>query len=185
MDCTVALWSGRQQPRVPGHALGIVGYDGDMTAKAPSIPEGRRPRGMRQAGYAATIVIDAIFLFVANNILSWDVLPWLTEEFSDVLPIMNASLLASLVVNAVYLMFDPPVFRSVCELALLALTIAVGVTMLRVFPFDFAAYTFDWEIVTRWIIGITLVAMCIGFVASSVKLAVDVAGRVGQTHIHA
>jgi hypothetical protein len=185
MDCTVALWGGRQQLGVPGHALGIVGYDGDMTAKAPSIPEGRRPRGKRHAGYAATIVIDGIILFVVNNLVAWDVVPWLTDDFNDVLPIMNASLLASIVVNAVYLLYDAPLWRAGCELALLALSIAVGVRLYQIFPLDFSEYSFDWALLTRWILVLAIVGMCIGFVAGSVKLAVDVAGRVGQTHIPA
>ena len=145
----------------------------------------RRPRGMRQAGYAVAIAVNGIILFVVNNVLAWDVAPWLTDDFNDVLPILNTSLLASIIVNAVYLVFDPPLWRSVCELALLALSIAVGITMFRVFPFDFAAYSFDWELLTRMVMGFAIFGMCIGFIASAVKLIVDLAGGIGHTHVDA
>jgi hypothetical protein len=140
---------------------------------------------MRQAGYAVAIVVNGIILFVVNNVLAWDVAPWLTDDFNDVLPILNTSLLASVLVNAVYLVFDPPLWRSVCELALLALSIAVGITTYRVFPFDFAAYSFDWELLARWVISLAIFGMCVGFVASAVKLIVDLSGGVGATHVDA
>jgi hypothetical protein len=140
---------------------------------------------MRQAGYAVAIAVNGIILFVVNNVLAWDVAPWLTDDFNDVLPILNTSLLASIVVNAVYLVFDPPLWRSVCELALLALSIAVGITTYRVFPFDFTAYSFDWELLARWVIGLAIFGMCVGFVASAVKLIVDLTGGVGATHVDA
>jgi hypothetical protein len=156
-----------------------------MTAEAPSASRSRRPRGTRQAGYAVAIAVNGIILFVVNNVLAWDVVPWLTDDFTDVLPVLNVSLLASIAANAVYLVFDPPLWRSVSELALLALSIAVAVTTYRVFPFDFASYSFDWELLARWVIGLAIFGMCVGFVAGAVKLLVDLAGGIGHTHMDA
>ena len=50
------------------------------------------PVGVRRLGYFIGIAISAGILFVVNNLLAWDIVPFLTADFDQLLPIVNASL---------------------------------------------------------------------------------------------
>jgi len=67
----------------------------------------------KRIGYAVAIACNVALLVIANNILDWGWLPWLTEDFARVLPVMNVSFGASIAANAVYLLYDRPGFRPV------------------------------------------------------------------------
>lgn len=133
----------------------------------------------RRIGYAVAIVVNAAGLVIVNNVLDWGWFPWLTEEFQDVLPILNVSLAASVAANAVYLAFDPRWFKAAAEFVLLSISLAVTIRMLRVFPFDFSAYEFSWDIVARSLLGISIFGIAVGMVAQVVQL-VRAAGGTGE-----
>ena len=59
------------------------------------------PTGIRRLGYLVGVGVSAGILFVVNNLLAWDIVPFLTDDFDQLLPIVNASLVASIVVNAI------------------------------------------------------------------------------------
>lgn len=144
-------------------------YDGHMTAVTPAVTQ-RRPSATRRLGYTIAILVNGAILFVAHNLLAWGIPAWLTEGFSDVLPILTTSLLVTIAVNTVFLFFDEPWFTTTCDLVTLGLAMAVAVTTYRVFPFDFSAYAWDWDAMVRWIIILTIAAMSIALVVNAVKL---------------
>jgi hypothetical protein len=137
------------------------------TGPAPGVGQLRVPR---RSGYAIAIVINVAFLFVANNLLDWDLIPFLTSDFTRVLWIINVSLLATIVVNLAYLWYDPAWFKSVCQICLGGISMLVSIRMLQVFPFDFTRYQFDWEPVARFVMILGVVAVAIGIVVEVVKL---------------
>jgi hypothetical protein len=144
-------------------------YDGPMTAVTPTVSQ-RRPSTTRRLGYTIAIVVNGAILFVVHNLLAWGVPEWLTDDFGDVLPILTLSLLAAIMVNTVFLFYDEPWFTTACELVTLGLSMAVVVTTYRVFPFDFSAYAWDWDVMVRWVIILTIAAMSIALVVNAVKL---------------
>ena len=125
----------------------------------------------RRAGFVAAIVVNLAMLWVANNLLTWDVAPFLTAEFGQVLWLINLSLAATILMNASWLAYDAIWFRSLGQISLNVLSAVVAITMYRVFPFDFSAYEFDWEPVARAVIVLTVVGLAFGTVAELVKLA--------------
>lgn len=129
-----------------------------------------RLRVPTRPGYAMAIVVNAALLFVANNLLDWDLIPFLTGDFTRVLWIIDVSLLATIVVNLVYLWYDPVWFKSVCQTCLGGISMLVSIRMLQVFPFDFTGYQFDWEPVARFVMILTVIAVGIGIVVEVVKL---------------
>lgn len=145
-----------------------------MTTTTPTptrSPTERRPSpGSRRFGYVIAIALNAALLVIANNILAWGWLPFLTEELNQVLPLINVSIVATIVVNAVYLVFDPVWFSALAEMWLLSISMAVTVRMYRVFPFDFSAYEFDWAQTARILLILAMVGIGIGFIANLVKL---------------
>jgi len=124
----------------------------------------------RKVGYAVAIAGNIALLVIANNILDWGWLPWLTGEFSDILPVMNVSLGASIAANAIYLFYDPPGFKAAAELGLLIISLIVTIRFLQVFPFDFTAYEFGWGTLVRWLLVLAIVGISIGMLVQVVQL---------------
>ena len=182
MSCSCSSWSSAPSSGThqdPDSTLGGSGirYDVDMTdTSGIEFEESRWTAPARRVGYVVAVLVNLLLLFIVNNLLEWDVLPWLTEEFEDVLPIMNASIMASIVVNALYIVYDARWFKALGELVTLGFSIAVGVTLLRVFPFDFSAYSWNWEATTRVIIVLAIVAMVIAVIVNIARL-VNAAAR--------
>lgn len=124
----------------------------------------------KKAEYIAAIVFNAIILIIVNQLLNWGILPFLTDNFRQVLPTQNSQLVAAIAFNAAFLFYDPAWFTALMRLALNVLGIAVVATYLRVFPFDFSAYAgFDWDLLARVFLIIGLVFACIAVITEAVK----------------
>ena len=125
----------------------------------------------RKVGYAVTIVLNGVLLFIANNLLAWGWFPWLTDDFERVLPVLNTSIIVSMIVNTVFLAYDPRWFKTVADILTTSLSIAVGVRMWQVFPFDFSRYDRDWAHTVRWIIAIGIFGATIALIVNIALLA--------------
>lgn len=124
----------------------------------------------RRLGYVVAVIVQAAMLYVANRLLEWEWPSFLTDDFEVVLPWLAASLIVGIVVNALYLAFDPPWFRSVGQLTENAFSIVVTIRFLQVFPFDFASWTTDWSWLIRTILWIALIGVVIGSIVELAKL---------------
>jgi hypothetical protein len=122
-------------------------------------------------GYIVAIVINVVMLVIVNNILEWGWLPFLTADFGQLIWLIDVSLLATIAVNAIYLVYDAPWFKSVCQIGLGGITIAVAVRTYQVFPFDFSASQFNWEPLARFVIVLAVIGTVIGMIVEMVKLA--------------
>ncbi|MDH3308458.1 MAG: hypothetical protein OEO77_13185 [Acidimicrobiia bacterium] len=131
----------------------------------------RQPTAPTRVGFGIAIAVNIALLFVVNNLLRWGWVPFLTDDFERVLPLLNLSLTAAVVVNLAYISFSPPWFRSVGQIALNAISLAVTIRIYQVFPFDFAAYEFAWSSVARTILVIAMVGIVVGAIAEFGRLA--------------
>ena len=125
----------------------------------------------RRFGYMVAILVNVALLIAANNLLAWDIFPFLTNDFERVLPILNVSLGAAIAVNLIYLGFDAAWFKSLTQIGLLAISLVVTVRLYQVFPFDFSAYDFGWKSVAEWALILAIVAVGIGVAAELIRLA--------------
>lgn len=141
-----------------------------MTAPTPAKPG--TPRTGRRFGYLLAAALNGAFLYVVDNVLDWDVAPFLTDSFEEATPTIRLVLWATIVVNLAYLFFDPKWFKSITQIGLAGLSIAATVRIYQVFPFDFSAYEFPWETLTRTILIIAVVGAAISIVVEVVRLAV-------------
>lgn len=124
----------------------------------------------RRVGFVVAIAINIVMLWVANNLLGWDVLPFLTADFGRLLWLIDLSLAATIAVNAFWVLYDPQWFRSLGQIGLNILSAVVAVNMYRVFPFDFSAYSFDWELVARAVIVLSIVGLALGSIVELTKV---------------
>lgn len=125
----------------------------------------------RQLGYSIAIGINVVLLIIVQNILDWGWLPFLTEEFAGLVPWISFSIGAAIVANTIYLFDDERFVRSVGQIGLNLINIVVTYQILTVFPFDFSAYSFDWDLVTRIVLIVAMVGSGIGAITEVFKLA--------------
>lgn len=156
-----------------------------MTSAAPTTPvvteqatmrssKQRQPVGMRRFGYAVAIALNIAFIFVINEWPGWSSVPFLTDDTEVVIPILNAALVISIVVNAMYLIADPRWLRALGDAVTAAVSFIVIIVTLRVFPFDFSAYTFDWTLLVQVLLGVGLVGCLVGVIANLVTFVREV-----------
>jgi len=140
-----------------------------------------RPVASRRVGYAVAVLIDAALLLLLNVSPGWSALPFLTEGFATVLPVVNLSLVVALLVNAVQLVTDPAWLVAAGQLLNAAIALIVSLRLLGVFPFDFSAYSWPWDTVITVILWVGLIGSAIAIVVSVVRLvrAVTIAASEG------
>ena len=137
----------------------------------PQKTERRRPsRGTRRLGYDISIVFQFALLILVNNLVEWDIAPFITDEFNNLVPYINVSLVASMAVNALYFAFDPRWFRSFTQAILNVISPVVIVQTYRIFPFDFLGSDFNWTALTRTGLVVLMVLVGIGIIGEVVKM---------------
>ena len=71
------------------------------------------PAGVRRFGYVLAIALSVGVLFIINNLPEGDRIPFLTNDVDQLLPIINALLLTSIVIHGVWILYDAAWFHSV------------------------------------------------------------------------
>lgn len=130
----------------------------------------------RRVGYVIAIVINVAMLVIVQNVLEWGWPAFLTDEFVDVVPWISLSLIASIVVNVIYQFDDSPTVKSIGQIGVNLISVWVTYTVLTVFPFDFSAYAFNWEVVTRVVLILAIVGAGIGALVEGIKLVSSLSG---------
>jgi hypothetical protein len=138
---------------------------GEPTA-APGSPKSPTAR---RVGYVVAVLVNAAMLWVVNNLLCWGWPPFLTSAFDELLPVIDLSLAATIVVNLSWAWRDPTWFRHLGQIGLDAIGVAVVVRTWQVFPFDFSGYWSGWATVGRIALGVAffglILDMTVRFVA--------------------
>ena len=134
-------------------------------------PKTRQSATQRRFGYLVAVAVNAGLLYVVNNILDWDVAPFLTDDFERVAPIVGVTLSVGILINLIYLFFDAKWIKALTQIGLAGISIAATIRLYQVFPFDFSAYEFPWGAITRTILILGIVGASISIIVETVKLA--------------
>ena len=129
-----------------------------------------KPHPARRPGYIAAAAVNAAMLWVANSLLDWGWPPFLTSDFDDLLPWVDASMAAAIAVNLLWTLTDPPWFRHFGQIGLNLISLGVGIRSWQIFPFDFTGYWGGWETVARLVIAVAVVGLTIDTVTRIVAL---------------
>ena len=123
--------------------------------------------------------MNVVLLVIVNNLLVWGWFPWLTQAFDDLLPIINAALVANISVYLLYMFRDEEPLKTVTQIVLNVLAIAVLFRIWQVYPFDFSAYEFpvedsafelSWDLLVRLVLVLAIFGTAIAIVTQIVKL---------------
>jgi len=123
----------------------------------------------RKPEYIAAIIANAVILLIVNQILNWGFLPFLTQDFKQVIPIQNVSLAATIIFNVAFLFHDTDRFSSPLKMMLNAIGVAVLLRYLSVFPFDFSGSSFNWAVLFRVMIVIGIMGCAIAVIVEAIK----------------
>lgn len=141
-----------------------------LVPPGPLVREHAAPSAASRFGHLVGIGVNLVLLYVAHHLLEWGWPAFLTEGFEQLLPIVTASFLASMAVEAMYLLRDRGWVRSLGNVVTSAFGFAVAVRTWQVFPFDFTGYARDWTGLTRFVLVIVLSVTLLALVVESVKL---------------
>ena len=137
---------------------------------------GAERRTTSRVGYAIAVAVNLALLFVVSNLLAWGWIPFLTDDFEQLLPIVSLSLIVGAIVNAAFILYNDQWFRSVGQIVQNVFGLFVIVTTLKVFPFDFSAYSINWTTITRVALVVLAVLIGIGTIAEFVRFIRSLGG---------
>jgi len=124
----------------------------------------------RRFGYAVAVGVNVVLVLVVNNIQQWGLAPWLTDEFGEMLWLINLSLGVSIAVNLAYMAYDEVWFKAATQILVNGIVVVVALVAFQIYPFDFSAYAFNWDLLVRFIIGGAIFGSVIGVITETVKL---------------
>jgi hypothetical protein len=143
-----------------------------MHTTTPSVTT--HPTSGKRFGYAIAVAVNAALLWVILNIQSWDLLPFLTDRFSEVVPWLTLSLIVSILANLTYQFDHSPPVRAFGDLVTSLIGAWAAYRVLAVFPFEFTGDGFDGSTLIRVLLIVAIVGGAIGTIAAFVHL---IAGR--------
>lgn len=134
----------------------------------------RAPRGTRVVGYVVAAVVNVAFIWLVKVAPGWRWLPILSDDFSQVVGLLTFSFVVSVVVNLVYVAFDPPWMKHLGEALTASIAAVVMLQVVVVFPFDLGSQWAGWETPLRVLMGVGCAVLAIAAVANLALLARDV-----------
>lgn len=147
-----------------------------MATTTPTVSRsGRVSPPLRRTGYVISIGVNLALIWIVTNIVEWDIVPFLTNEFEELVSIAVFSMVVGIALNLAYLFYDPPRFRILGETINSAIAFVVIVRTLQVFPFDFEGGF--WPGATRVILIFIAIATAISTLVNLGKL---LTGKTGE-----
>jgi hypothetical protein len=139
--------------------------------------EPKRPGvAARRAGYVAGVLVNGAMLYAVNVWPGWQAVPFLTDDVSLVLGLVNASILVNLMANVVYVVGVPRWLKALGDLLTATVGLAALLQVWRVFPFAFSSGQFDWALVARLALGLAIGGSGIAIVVALVSLVKNLWG---------
>lgn len=131
------------------------------------------PTPSKRLGYSIAVAVNAALLWVVLNIQSWDLLPFLADRYSEVVPWLALSLVVSIMANLTYQLDDSPTVHTLGDLFTSLIGAWAAYRVLAVFPFEFTGDGFDGSTLIRVLLIVAVVGGGIGAVAAFVRLIAD------------
>jgi hypothetical protein len=129
-----------------------------------------------RSGNLGSAIVNALLLYGINMWPGWQVLPFLTADMSRVLDLINASLIAGIIVNLVCVVIHARTLVALGNLVVIGFGVAAMLRLWEVFPFDFGTGWSGWPVLVRVLLVLGIVGSAIGAVVEFVNLFRALAG---------
>lgn len=146
-----------------------AGEEGLTVTTSESLSHHRPDAMRRRVGYSVSIVVNSVLLVAILGVPGWDVLPFLTDDFRQVLGWVVAGLIAGVVANAIYVVADPPAIKALGDLVIDALGLVALIRLWQVFPFDFGDSTFPWSTIVRVVLVVGMAGTAVAMIVLIVQ----------------
>lgn len=131
---------------------------------------GVRSATTRRVGYIVAAVVNVVLWYAINVRPGWQVVPFLTEDMSNVVGLINLSLVAGIVANLLYVAYDAGWVRPLGELLTTGIGLVALVRIVQVFPFAFDATSFGSPSVVRVVLYVAIFGATVGVIVQFVAL---------------
>lgn len=130
----------------------------------------RASRGARRFGYAVAMAVNLVILYLIHAWPGWEVVPVLTDRTTEVLPYVDASIVATILANAAYSVRDDRGAKAAAELVTDLVSLVALVRLWQVFPFAFDDVWAGWQPLTYVLLGVATLGTAIGALVQAVTL---------------
>jgi hypothetical protein len=115
----------------------------------------------RKSEYIIAIIFNIIFLYIVNNLLNWHIY-FITNALNNILWIINLSILATIVGNALLLAYSHEWFRHIVKIILNIISLIAFYFVYVIFPFNF------YNSFINWGLSILLIFFIIGIIIATI-----------------
>ena len=129
-----------------------------------------------RSGNVGSAVINALLLWGINIWPGWQILPFLTPDMTRALDLINASLIASLIVNLVCAVIHSRALLALGNIVVMGIGVAALLRLWEVFPFDFGTSWSGWPLLVRVFLVLGIVGSIIGAIVEVVNFFRALAG---------
>jgi hypothetical protein len=151
-------------PRVAGR------QEAAMTASQTPTTTPISRRVGRRIGYLVAILVNLGIYWFVNVWPGWQSFSFVTNEATDVVPLINLSLAVTILVNLVYVIYDGYRIKALGEAISSTVMLFVSYVVLDVFPFDFSAYAFPWTLLARIFLVVAIAGSGISMIVNLDRL---------------
>ena len=130
----------------------------------------------RPSGNLGSAIVNALLLYGINIWPGWQVLPFLTADMDRAVDLINASLIAGIIVNLVCVVIRARALLALGNIVVMGFGVAALLRLWEVFPFDFGDGWSGWPVVVRVLLVLGIVGSVIGAVVEVVNLFRALAG---------
>ncbi|MBM7277705.1 hypothetical protein JTZ10_08015 [Gordonia rubripertincta] len=136
-----------------------------------SLSDRRVDAWSRRVGYSVSVAVNVVLLVAVLGWPGWEAVPFLTDDFRQIVGWVVAALGAGIVTNSVYAVTDSPAVRAVGELVVDAIGLVALIRLWQVFPFDFGDTDTPWSTVVRVVLAVGIAGTAIAMVVVIVQTA--------------
>jgi len=129
----------------------------------------RRSNAVRHPNLA-TIIINAVLLYLINAHPGWQSVSFLTPATPQVIGLVNLALAVGIAVNVLYFAVKPRWLRAIGDLIMLIIGLITALRIWQVFPFAFHGSAAYWSTIIRALLVIGIAGTCLAILASLVVL---------------
>lgn len=129
-----------------------------------------------RGGSIGSAVVNALLLYGINIWPGWRIVPFLTADMDRVLDLINATLVAGIVVNLVCAVIRSRALLALGNLVSIGIGLAALLRLWEIFPFDFAGNWPGWPVLVRVFLVLGIAGSIIGAIVELVNLFRALAG---------